>query len=53
VRQYLVAKSDLRKVVRDEQARYFGTPLEKGSLIPESENPVLGSVHFADWLSKK
>jgi hypothetical protein len=53
VRQYLTAKNAPRTVVRDEQARYFGTPLEKGSLVPAGENPIFGSAHFADWLSKK
>src|SRR5512132_1121884 len=51
VRQYLVAHHDPRTVVADEQARNFGTTLEKRSLVP-SENPLLGSVHFADWLSR-
>jgi len=51
VRQYLVAHRDPRAVVTDEQAQYFGTPLEKRSLIP-GENALLGSRHFADWLSR-
>src|SRR5437867_1509893 len=51
VRQYLVAQHDPRTVVRDEQALYFGTTLEKRSLIP-GENALLGSCHFADWLSR-
>ena len=51
VRQYLVAHHDPRKVIRDEQARYFGTTLEKRSLVP-GENALLGSCHFADWLSR-
>ena len=50
VRQYLAAHNDRRTVVTDEQARYFGTPLENRSLIPAGENPLLGSTHFADWL---
>jgi uncharacterized protein YbjT (DUF2867 family) len=50
-RQYLVAHHDPRTVVRDEQALYFGTTLEKRSLIP-GENALLGSCHFADWLSR-
>jgi len=50
VRQYLVAQHDRRTVVRDEQAHYFGTTLEKRSLVP-GENALLGSCHFADWLS--
>src|SRR5260370_41750980 len=51
VRQYLVAHHDPRTVVRDEQALYFGTTLEKRSLVP-GENPLLGSCHFADWLRR-
>src|SRR5215211_159454 len=51
VRQYLVARHDPRTVVRDEQARYFGATLEQRSLIP-AENALLGSAHFADWLSR-
>jgi uncharacterized protein YbjT (DUF2867 family) len=51
VRQYLVAKHDSRTVVRDEQAPYFGTPLEKHSLVP-GENALLGATRFADWLSR-
>jgi uncharacterized protein YbjT (DUF2867 family) len=51
VRQYLVAKRDSRAVVKDEQACYFGTTLEKGSLIP-GDNALLGSTHFADWLNR-
>ena len=52
VRQYLAAHNDPRTVVTDEQAHYFGTPLEKRSLVPEGENPLLGSARFADWLSR-
>ena len=51
VRQYLEAKHDPRTVVRDEQALYFGTTLEKGSLVPAGKS-LLGSCHFADWLSR-
>jgi uncharacterized protein YbjT (DUF2867 family) len=51
VRQYLAAHHDPRTVVRDEQARYFGTTLEKGSLVPAGKS-LLGSCHFTDWLSR-
>src|SRR5437016_7202703 len=51
VREYLVAHHDCRTVVTDEQARYFGTTLEKRSLVPD-ENALLGSCHFAEWLSR-
>ena len=52
VRQYLTAHHDPRMVVRDEQARYFGTTLEKRSLVPDEKNALLGSCHFADWLRR-
>ena len=52
VRQYLEAKHDPRTVVTDEQAHYFGTPLEKRSLVPDEKNALLGSCHFADWLKR-
>jgi uncharacterized protein YbjT (DUF2867 family) len=52
VREYLTPHNDSRTVVTDEQAPYFGTPLEKRSLVPEGENPLLGSARFADWLSR-
>ncbi|HTL79378.1 MAG TPA: cupin domain-containing protein [Candidatus Babeliales bacterium] len=51
VREYLAAHHDSRTVVTDEKAHYFGTTLEKRSLIPD-ENALLGSCHFADWLSR-
>ena len=51
VREYLAAHHDLRTVVTDEKARYFGTTLEKRSLVP-GENALLGSCHFADWLNR-
>jgi uncharacterized protein YbjT (DUF2867 family) len=51
VRQYLAAHHDPRTVVRDEQARYFGTTLQKRSLVP-GENPLLGSARFGEWLSR-
>jgi uncharacterized protein YbjT (DUF2867 family) len=50
VRQYLVATNDSRKVVADIHARYFGAELDDRSLTP-GENPRLGSVRFADWLT--
>lgn len=40
VRQYLAAHHDPRTLVADEQARYFGTTLEKRSLVPGGENPL-------------
>ena len=51
VGKYLAAHHDPRTVVRDEQAKYFGTKLQERSLVP-GENALLGSCHFADWLSR-
>jgi uncharacterized protein YbjT (DUF2867 family) len=52
VRQYLTAKHDPRTVVVDEQAHYFGTALEKRSLVPDDGKALLGSTRFADWLGR-
>lgn len=51
VRRYLAAHHDSRAVAVDEQARYFGTTLEKRSLVPD-ENALLGPTHFTDWLNR-
>ena len=50
VRKFLKANRDLRTVITDDKAHYFGTPLKLRSLVPD-ENPSLGTTHFADWLS--
>jgi hypothetical protein len=47
----MAAKGDRRKVVADVHARYFGTELDDKSLTP-GDHPLLGSVHFKDWLSR-
>ncbi|HEU0273969.1 MAG TPA: cupin domain-containing protein [Candidatus Udaeobacter sp.] len=52
VRLYLAAHHDPRTVVADEQAHYFGTKLEKRSLVPGNDNALLGSCHFTDWLCR-
>jgi uncharacterized protein YbjT (DUF2867 family) len=51
VRQFLKADRDPRTVITDEQARYFGTPLNHRSLVP-GENPTLGPTHFEAWLRR-
>jgi uncharacterized protein YbjT (DUF2867 family) len=50
-RQHLAIKGDGRKVIADVHARYFGTELNDKSLTP-GDGPVLGSIRFADWLSR-
>jgi uncharacterized protein YbjT (DUF2867 family) len=48
VARYLKAMGDARKVVADPEARYFGTKLEDGSLVSDS-NPRLGHITFEQW----
>jgi uncharacterized protein YbjT (DUF2867 family) len=51
IQQALTAKGDPRTVVADPKARYFGTELEEGSLVPT--NAVdLGGTSFNDWLAQ-
>jgi hypothetical protein len=52
VRQYLKANHDPRKVITDEQAQYFGTPLKERSLVPDG-NAHLGPTHFKEWLRRQ
>jgi uncharacterized protein YbjT (DUF2867 family)/quercetin dioxygenase-like cupin family protein len=51
VRQYLSATGDPRKVVTDDNPRYYGIEVNDQSLVP-GPNPRLGSIHFAEWLSR-
>jgi uncharacterized protein YbjT (DUF2867 family) len=45
----LSARNDPRHVVADPDARYFGTTLTNGSLLP-GPNAQLGETRFEDWL---
>ena len=51
IRKVLVAGNDPREVLADSHARYFGTELSDGSLVP-SGDAVLGETRFQDWLRK-
>src|ERR1700745_1048978 len=51
VRQYLSATGDVRKVVTDAKAGYFGIAVNDQSLVP-GDNPRLGPTHFEEWLSR-
>src|SRR5215472_2047265 len=51
VRQFLTATGDPRKVVTDADAGYYGIEVNDQSLVP-GDNPRLGSMHFAEWLSR-
>jgi uncharacterized protein YbjT (DUF2867 family) len=51
VRQFLKANRDPRTVITDEQARYFGIPMNRHSLVP-GEKPLLGPTQFEAWLRR-
>lgn len=51
VRQFLSAQDDARRVVADPHARYYGTPVDDGSLMPGA-GVRLGAMRFADWLHR-
>ncbi|WP_169946373.1 SDR family oxidoreductase [Microbispora sp. H11081] len=49
IRRALEARGDSRRVVADPDARYYGSKLQQGSLVPEGD-AELGRTRFADWL---
>jgi uncharacterized protein YbjT (DUF2867 family) len=49
IRYDLSTRNDPRHVVADPDARYFGTTLANGSLLP-GEHAQLGETRFEDWL---
>jgi uncharacterized protein YbjT (DUF2867 family) len=50
IRRFLASRNDAREVAADVHARYFGTELDDGSLVPTS-NPRIGATRFDTWLS--
>jgi uncharacterized protein YbjT (DUF2867 family) len=52
IRQGLSARKDPREVIADTHARYFGTELSEGSLVPTNDDAQLGETRFEDWLSR-
>ncbi len=52
IRRCCAATNDNREVVTDSKARYFGTPLEKRSLVPD-EGARLGQINFEQWFSSR
>jgi uncharacterized protein YbjT (DUF2867 family) len=51
VGRFLRTTKDLREVVTDVQARYFGLVLSDQSLVP-GDNPRIGPMFFEDWLNR-
>jgi uncharacterized protein YbjT (DUF2867 family) len=51
VARYLKAVGDPREVVRDADARYFGSRVEERSLVPLAE-ARLGRIGFNEWLGR-
>jgi uncharacterized protein YbjT (DUF2867 family) len=51
VARYLKAIGDPREVVRDPEARYFGSRVEERSLVPLGE-ARLGRIGFEEWLRR-
>jgi len=51
IRQGLGARNDLREVVVDPHARYFGAELDERALIPIGE-VRLGEIRLQDWLGQ-
>lgn len=51
VRKYLLVMKDEHEVITDEQALYFGTTLNDGSLVP-GEGTRTGAVYYEDWIGR-
>jgi uncharacterized protein YbjT (DUF2867 family) len=51
IQQYLSAIGDVRKVVTDVKAGYYGIKVNDQSLVPDA-NALLGPTHYEDWLSR-
>jgi len=52
VERFLAATGDVRTVVADPQAGYFGAALDDRGLIP-GDNPRIGPTRFAEWIGRK
>jgi uncharacterized protein YbjT (DUF2867 family) len=48
IQSYLSSKGDVRKVIPDPDAKYFGAVLDKDGLAPVAQF-IPGPTRFADW----
>lgn len=53
VRRFLAATGDARRVIADDNARYFGTAVDDTTLTPAFPGPYLGATRYDDWLSSR
>jgi hypothetical protein len=51
IRQGLGARQDVREVVADPDARYFGALLSERILLPDA-GARLGEIRFQEWLGQ-
>jgi uncharacterized protein YbjT (DUF2867 family) len=49
VRMALRDRNDPRKVIGDPDARFFGTPLDERSLVPDGSGTRQAKTRFAEW----
>jgi uncharacterized protein YbjT (DUF2867 family) len=52
IRRGLEAREDLRDVIADPDARYFGARLDERTLVPDGD-ASLAETHFEDWLDQQ
>ena len=48
---HLVANEDIRQVVTDDSARYYGVKLNDDTLLP-LKGARVSSLRYVDWLSR-
>lgn len=51
IRRHLALRNDLRRVVTDAEATYYGSRLAPGALVPAGES-LIGSLSHAAWLER-
>lgn len=52
IKRHLTSLDDPRRVVADSGAGYFGVPLNEGSLVPDNDHAIIGSLDYEEWAAK-